>query len=203
MNYVALVIALLTSAGCSFLGPREDPKASFDFGSLGAEVPQPRSSDSSAASGVVIADITAPAWLDSPSMYYRLAYRNAAQPIPYARSQWVMSPAALLTQRLRSTLAAPIAGDVHRAAAGTPELLTLRSELVEFEQIFDQPDHSRGVLRLRATLSGDGAWAQRTFAIEKPAPKADAAGGVTALIQCAEELTAQLDAWISANRRQR
>ncbi|WP_116812184.1 ABC-type transport auxiliary lipoprotein family protein [Steroidobacter cummioxidans] len=202
MNYVALAIALLTSAGCSFLGSKEDPKASFDFGSLGAEVSQPHSSDSPAAR-VVIADIKAPAWIDSPSMYYRLAYRNAAQPIPYARSQWVMSPADLLTQRLRSTVEASIAGDVHRAAAGTPEFLTLRSELVDFEQVFDEPDRSRGVLRLRATLSGDGVWAQRTFTIEKPAPKADAAGGVTALIQCADELAAQLDAWVSANRRQR
>lgn len=198
MNYVALAIALLTSAGCSFLGSKEDPKASFDLGSLGAEVAQPRSSDSTAVS-VVIADIKAPAWIDSPIMYYRLAYRNAAQPIPYARSQWVMSPADLLTQRLRSTLATSSAGDLHRAAAGTPEFLTLRSELVDFEQVFDQPDHSLGVLRLRATLSGDGVWAQRTFAIEKPAPKADAAGGVSALIQCADELAAQLDAWVAAN----
>lgn len=198
MKYIALAIVLLTSAGCSFLGSKDDPKASFDLGSLGAEAPQPPPSDSSAVS-VVVADVTAPAWIDSHSMYYRLAYRNTAEPIPYARSQWVMSPAALLTHRLRSALATSAGGEAHQATAGTPEFLRLNSELMAFEQIFDQPDHSRGVLRLRATLSGNGMWAQRTFAIEKPAPTADAAGGVTALIQCADELATQLDAWVSAH----
>ena len=55
-----------------------------------------------------------------------------------------------------------------------PAIYALRSELFEFEQVFDQPGRSRGVLRLRATLEGNGVWAQRTFAIEKPAPTADA-----------------------------
>jgi hypothetical protein len=39
-------------------------------------------------------------------MFYRLAYQNPENPLPYAQSQWGMSPTALLTQRLRSSLAA-------------------------------------------------------------------------------------------------
>jgi ABC-type uncharacterized transport system auxiliary subunit len=75
----------------------------------------------------------------------------------------------------------------------------LHSELFEFEQVFDQPGRSRGVLRLRATLEGKGIWAQRTFVIEKPAPTADAAGGVTALSQCADELVALIGEWAVAS----
>jgi hypothetical protein len=67
--------------------------------------------------------------------------------------------------------------EVRRVSADDPAVYALRSELFEFEQVFDRPDRSRGVLRLRATLDGKGIWAQRTFAIEKPAPTADAAGG--------------------------
>ena len=63
-----------------------------------------------------------------------------------------------------------------------------------------KPGRSHGVLRLHATLEGKGTWAQRTFVIEKPAPTADAAGGVTALSQCADELVAQINEWALGNR---
>jgi ABC-type uncharacterized transport system auxiliary subunit len=118
--------------------------------------------------------------MDHSPMYYRLAYQNAANPMPYAQSQWVMSPAALLTERLRSRFASSTPSEVRMVSAGDPASYALRAELFEFEQVFDRPDRSRGVLRLRATLEGKGVWAQRTFAIEKPAPTADAAGGVSA-----------------------
>jgi cholesterol transport system auxiliary component len=128
-----------------------------------------------------------------------LTYRNAANPMPYANSQWVMSPAALLTQRLRWTLGAGNEGD-SRSAGSTREAYLLRGELVEFEQIFDRPDQSRGVLRLRATLEGqrDGRRIQRTFEIEKPAPTPDAAGGVKALSLCASELSDSVTDWVAA-----
>ncbi len=119
--------------------------------------------------------------------------------MPYAQSQWVMSPAALLTQRLRSSLSASSFGEIHRVSSDDPAIYALRSELFEFEQVFDQPGRSRGVLRLRATLEGNGVWAQRTFAIEKPAPTADAAGGVTALSQCADELAVLINQWALAS----
>jgi cholesterol transport system auxiliary component len=132
-------------------------------------------------------------------MYYRLAYQNAAHPMPYAQSEWIMSPAALLTQRLRSSLSASSFGEMRRVASDEPAVYTLRSELFEFEQVFDQPGRSRGVLRLRATLEGRGIWAQRTFVIEKPASTADAAGGVAALSQCADELAVLINQWVLAS----
>jgi cholesterol transport system auxiliary component len=145
-----------------------------------------------------VTNIVAPGWMDNSSMYYRLTYRNAANPLPYANSQWVMSPAALLTQRLRWTLGASNEG-VSGSGLSSRESYVLRSELIEFEQIFDRPNQSHGVLRLRATLEQqrDGRRTQRTFTIEKPAPTPDAIGGVKALSLCADELSDSVTQWMT------
>jgi len=191
-------MVLLACSACSLMGSKDPPKADFDFGPLPA-VGAVRPSSYSEVS-IEVYEVSAPAWIDNSSMYYRLAYQNAANPMPYAQSEWVMSPAALLTQRLRSSLSASSSGEMRRVATEEPASYSLRSELFEFEQVFDQPGRSRGVLRLHATLEGKGIWAQRTFVIEKPAPTADAAGGVAALSQCADELVGQINDWAVAKR---
>jgi len=199
MRPLAAVMVLLACSGCSSLmGSKDVTKADFDFG----PVPAASSAHHTNYSGVsiMVYEVTAPAWIDNSSMYYRLAYQNAANPMPYAQSEWVMSPAALLTQRLRSALSASGSGEIVQVSADQLAVYTLRSELFEFEQVFDQPGRSRGVLRLRATLEGKGGWAQRTFVIEKPAPTPDAAGGVAALSQCADELAALIDEWAAGKR---
>jgi cholesterol transport system auxiliary component len=198
MRLLAAAIVLFASSGCSLMGSKDPPKANFDFG------PPPAASGARYASNysgvsIVVYEVAAPAWMDSSSMYYRLAYQNAASPMPYAQSEWVMSPAALLTQRLRSSLGDSSLGELRSVASDDPAVYALRSELFEFEQVFDQPGRSRGVLRLRATLEGQGMWARRTFVIEKPAPTGDATGGVTALSQCADELAVLINQWVVAN----
>ena len=196
MRQLALVLVLCVFSGCSLMASKAPPKTEFDFG------PEPNApSDSPALSEaqLVIFDVSAPAWMDGTAMYYRLAYQNAAVPLPYAESEWVMSPAALLTERLRSRAAVHADGGARLVSVHTAEVYTLHSELLEFEQIFDAPDRSHGVLRLRATLEGEGVWAQRTFAIERPAPTPNAAGGVTALTECSNELARLLEGWVSAN----
>jgi len=62
--------------------------------------------------------------------------------------------------------------------------------------VFDEPGRSHGVIRLRATLEGEGTWTQRTFVISKPAPSADAAGGVSALTECSDELASAIVEWL-------
>jgi cholesterol transport system auxiliary component len=196
MRQLALVLVLCVFSGCSLMASKAPPKTEFDFG------PEPNApSDSPALSEaqLVVFDVSAPAWMDGTAMYYRLAYRNAAVPQAYAKSEWVMSPPALLTERLRSSAALHADGEVRPVSVHTPAVYTLHSELLEFEQIFDAPDRSHGVLRLRATLEGEGVWAQRTFAIERLAPTPNAAGGVTALTECSNELARLLEGWVSAN----
>jgi cholesterol transport system auxiliary component len=178
------------------MGSKEPSKSAFDLGPQEAWAVSPVGESDM---NIAVSEVSAPAWLDVSSMYYRLAYENTAKPMPYAQSEWVMSPAALLTQRIRSALTSSTATEV-KVGNAPPTVYSLRSELIEFEQIFDQPHQSRGVLRLRATLEGGGVWAQRTFAIEKAAPSADAVGGVRALGQCSDELAASIAAWVQASR---
>jgi cholesterol transport system auxiliary component len=196
MSKLLLSCMTLLLAGCHLLGSHDTPKTAFDFGVPPARGPQAGLRAFSA--NIVVINIVASGWMDNSSMYYRLMYRNTASPLPYAKSQWVMSPAALLTQRLRWTLGANNEGD-SRSGGATKEAYLLRGELVEFEQIFDGRDQSRGVLRLRATLEGqrDSRRTQRTFEIEKPAPTPDAAGGVKALSLCAAELSDSVAEWVA------
>src|SRR5262249_21390489 len=135
MRRLAFVIVLFACSGCSLMASKEFAKTDFDFGPLATA----RASNASMSpeATIVVYDITAPAWMDQSSMYYRLAYRNPTNPMPYAQSQWVMSPALLLTQRLRASLAPSSAGEVRRVSAEAPALYALRGELMEFEQIFD------------------------------------------------------------------
>lgn len=199
MKQLAPLILLLGLTGCGLMPHREPPKTEFDLGPPSANTQ--RLVNSSAAD-VRVYDITAPPWIDHSSMYYRLAYRNAANPLPYAHSEWVMSPAALLTQRLRSSLSDSSDGAIrHVGTQHTAVVYSLHSELAEFEQVFDQPTRSHGVIRLRVTLEGEDTWAQRTFVVEKPAPTADASGGVSALTDCSDELAASVAEWLHAAGR--
>jgi len=148
---------------------------------------------------LMVYDIGAPTWMDGTAMYYRLAYRNAAVPLPYADSEWVMSPPALLTARLRSSIAVQPDAEARPVGVHASAVYTLHSDLLEFEQIFDTPGRSHGVLRLRVTLEGEGMWTQRTFTVDRPAPTPTAAGGVTALTECSNELVRLLGEWVAAS----
>jgi cholesterol transport system auxiliary component len=195
MSRLLWVVAFLALSGCHLLGSQDSAKTAFDFG-------VPPSSEAGAGRAlpatVIVTSVVAPGWMDNSTMYYRLTYRNAANPLPYANSQWVMSPAALLTQRLRWSVSANDEGG-GEGGLSNAEHYVLRGELIEFEQIFDRPNESRGVLRLRATLEQqrNGGRVQRTFTIEKPAPTPDAAGGVWALSLCAGELSDSVADWIA------
>jgi len=196
MKRLLLGMGAVLLAGCHFLVSHGTAKAAFDFG-VPPTHEQPAGLKGSSFN-IVVPNIVAPGWIDNSSMYYRLTYGNVTSPVPYANSEWVMSPVALLTQRLRWMLGASNepAGE---SGLSNRERYVLRGELIEFEQLFDRPNQSHGVLRLRATLEQQrtGNSAQRTFTIEKPAPTPDAAGGVKALSQCADELSDAVMAWVA------
>jgi cholesterol transport system auxiliary component len=82
-----------------------------------------------------------------------------------------------------------------------PPLLNLRLELEEFSQVFDNPNTSHALLRLRATLTqrspgSETLLAQRSFVLQRPAPSPDAAGGVRALTAAADAVVLELEAWL-------
>jgi hypothetical protein len=93
------------------------------------------------------------------------------------------------------------------APASRPEPLHhLRLELEEFSQLFDAPDTSNGVLRLRATLSqrgasGEALLAQRSFIARQSASTADASGGVRALTAATDQVVKDIEAWLAQVER--
>src|SRR5229473_5756834 len=116
----------LACAGCSIAPAPAPAIAKYDFGPAPAGHPAqgPRQA-------LLVHDVGAPAWLDSPLIHYRLAYRDAARPQVYADSRWVMSPAALLTNRLRGQLAASGSGGIVHPGDGARAGYALRVELDE------------------------------------------------------------------------
>jgi cholesterol transport system auxiliary component len=130
---------------------------------------------------------------------YRLAYADAQQLRPYAQARWSMTPAQLVRQRLREHLGQRRA--VMNPGEGTVAAGTLRIELEEFSQLFETADKSVGLLRLRATVvqataQGDRLVAQRSVVVQRPAPSADASGGVRALTAAADAAIEELDQWL-------
>jgi cholesterol transport system auxiliary component len=196
MLRAALLLSLTLSAGCA-IGPQtREGMVSYDFGlpRLGKEA-NPRLQQD-----LIVAAVTAPAWMDNSGIYYRLAYQDAARPQAYALSRWVMSPAALLGQRLRANIARASTAGVFVPAHGVRAGHTLRLELEAFSQVFDAVDKSHAVLRLRATLIGPrDIVAQQDFNIEHAAATPDAEGGVRALIAASDAAGERLVEWLAAN----
>lgn len=146
-----------------------------------------------------VSEVTAPAWLDSTSMYYRLGYRQNAQVSAYSRSDWVAPPPQLLGAVLQQTLSGM---PQWKAVLGTDAVahadLTLRTDLNDFEQTFSSKDQSVGVLDATATLADGQVIAQKRFHLEVPAPSADAEGGVRALNKASNEFASRLKQWLAS-----
>ena len=187
---IAALTLVLAGAGCS-LAPAPGPAiANYDFGPLPEGRPAPI-----LRQALLVHDVSAPGWLASPLIYYRLTYQDATRPQAYADSRWVTSPAELFTNRLRARLAAS-AGGIIRPGDDARAKYALRVDLEEFTQVFDAPGKSRALVRLRASIMGNRSLiAQRGFSVEHPAKTPDAEGGVRALIGAADEAVDQLIGW--------
>lgn len=197
-----LIFALGLVAGCSVVD-KPTRAALYDFG------PQalPTQPAAPALAPLAIADIaTSGGALDNQAVLYRLGYLDAQQLRPYSQARWSMPPAQLLRQRLRERLGQQRV--VFNAREGVAlnrsqnaNLLMLRLELEEFSQLFSAPDASVGLVRLHATLveitpAGERLVAQRNLSVQRPATRADAAGGVRALTAATDAAIDELDQWL-------
>ena len=193
--------AALALAGCKALPDKPVGQTMYDFGPAAVA---PTAATSRGA--LVLPEVEVTGILETTALLYRLRYEDPHQLRPYAYARWSAPPGQLLRQRLRDVLGQDRAVlDAAAAAAlsrrgGTPPPV-LRVELEEFSQLFDSATASKGVLRLRCTLlentgGGERLVAQRSFNVERPAPSADAPGGVRALTAATDAAAQEIASWL-------
>ena len=155
------------------------------------------------ANARTLAEVYAPARLDSPAIVYRLAYDDANQVRAYAQSQWVTAPASLLSQRLRERLTVALSAGISRADETTASDYLLRVELEEFSQVFDTPQTSHALLRACATLIDlrrHELVAQHVFEVQRPAPSPNASGAAHGLRDAGDQFITELLHWMNQAR---
>jgi cholesterol transport system auxiliary component len=200
------LLVLLPLAGCNSLrGALPEKPARQTMYDFGLENPPP-SGTAPARAALVLPDVEVSGILETPALLYRLGYDDANEVRPYAYARWTAPPGQLLRQRLRDVIGrdrpvldASAAAALARRGATPPPVL--RVELEEFSQLFESPTASQGVLRLRCTLlentsGGERLVAQRSFQVQRPAPSADAAGGVRALAAASDAAANDIAAWL-------
>ena len=199
-------ISAILLAGCSALPDKPARSLMYDFGP-GALTAAPATRQAPLPP-LAIDDISTPGGaLDNMAVLYRLGYADGQQLRPYSLARWSMPPAALVRQRLRDRLsqrrAVFNAGDsaaLNRSQNAVLPLL-LKMDLEEFSQLFTAAETSIGLVRLRVTLlevtpSGERLVGQRTVVVQRPAPSADAPGGVRALTDATDAAIEEIDQWL-------
>ena len=201
--------AVLVLTGCSALPAAPTRPVLYDFGPGPlATVPTDRRAP---LAPLALADMDAPGLPEGGNaVLYRLAYADAQQLRPYQLARWSQPPTALVLQRLRERLGEQRAIvqplDRPLAPGSDKPPVVLRLDLEEFSQVFASPERSSGLLRLRATLAepvpgGERLLGQRVFVVQRPAPSADAAGGVRALAEAADQAAEELAQWLQGMGR--
>lgn len=193
MKRSVLVLCCLL-AGCVIGASGQRSIATYD---LGLPIPA-KNTPVKISTPLLVPNVSAPSWLDTPAMLYRLAYTEAPRYQAYAESRWVAPPPELLTLRLRTRIGAASSSGILTDPGSGNANFALRVELEEFSQIFDAPNSSRALIRLRATLlDRDGLLAQRAFDVwHDAAPGAE--GGAKALAEASDQALEQLLAWVAA-----
>lgn len=180
MRTIAIVILVVLLAGCGGL-PKAGPQAAlYDFGISPADAPV-------TSLPVRLASVAPAPGLESSDMRYRLAYQNPARVLAYTESRWAAPPDRLFAQRLG-----------HQLSVSGSAQCTLHVALETFDQVFETPDSSLGIVRLSATLSrakSRDSTVQTSIATEQANSSADARGGVAALTAATDAAIKQLLAW--------
>ncbi len=196
LGWAGFCFSILLLGGCAALPERPVRPAVFDFGpGLAA---QPAAAPAQTLPPLLLADIEAPAAVDGTAVLFRLAYADVQQLRPYAQARWSMPPAQLVRQPLREQLSQQRV--VLNPGEG-PSAYILRLELEEFTQVFETPERSVGLVRLRATLLENAGGrerlvAQRRFSAQRLAPSPDAPGGVRALTAATDAAVEEIAQWL-------
>jgi cholesterol transport system auxiliary component len=151
------------------------------------------------AVSIAVSAVTAPSWLASTQLAYRLAYAPPSTPLAYTRSRWAAPPADLLTARLRALLTTANSGFTLSRGAG-PGAYRLDVALEQLEQVYSARQTSDCRVTLRATVTAvrDGrVLVQRSFHAERAAVSADAAGAARGLVEGSDQCLTELLQWLA------
>jgi cholesterol transport system auxiliary component len=188
MKFMTVALLGLMLAGCIVPEPAVRP-ATYDLGNFSANASLPELK----RPVLVVGEVQAPHQLDSTYIFYRLEFSNPQERKPYSQSRWAMPPAQLVQLRMKNRLSQVFSIVSASDAINAP---LLRVELETFDQEFVSKSTSQGVIRLRASLIRNRQLlAQKSFASERPAPTADAPGGVAALTQATDAMLDELVVW--------
>jgi cholesterol transport system auxiliary component len=192
-RHILLFLLAAVLAACT---PTQQPSIPVRYSDFG---PEPGRNLPKIPVVLQVANITAPEWLESNTIPYRLLYQDPLTVNSYAITRWVAAPNSLLTIRLKHAVGggAGVVGATDSVRTGC----VLRVALEDFGQVFDAPQASRVTIRARASLvSNDGKnlLSQKTFSMDRPAATPDVNGAVTALAGGADSLVGDIMAWLVA-----
>jgi cholesterol transport system auxiliary component len=203
-------------AGCSALPDKPTRPSMYDFGpgALTAQAATSPASRPTQLPPLAIDEITTSGGaIDNLAVLYRLGYTDVQQLRPYAQARWSKPAAQLVQQRLREQLGQRRSvfrigeGAAMNRSQNTVLPLQLRLELLEFSQLFSAPEASVGLVRLSATLlertpAGEKLLGQRLVVVQRPAPSADAPGGVRALTAATDAAIEEIEQWLQQTQTQ-
>ncbi len=179
-----LAATLFVLSGCGNLVTPPEPTAFHDLGVGTDPVP-------TLASAPAAILVSAPPWLHSSAMQYRLDWDQPSRRRAYAKSRWAAEPGEMLSLALSRGLS---------AGEGIGSACRLKIDLDEFVQEFEAADRSRVDIVLRASWlppRGETPLANKRFTVTAATSSADAEGGVVAFRNATQDLTAQIRSWIA------
>ncbi len=180
---LAIGVMLIVSA-CNLFPDRPSSPALHDFGS--SEKFSGSQSGGLGESAWSTVSVEAPEWLQNENIRYRLLYADPTRVRFYAKDRWLASPPAMLAQRL--------------SLVGGGRGSRLKIRLLEFEQVFDEPQKARVKLVFSASAqrpATEEVVGNKVFSLSLPSPTEDAAGAITASAKLIDEAVNSLQTWIT------
>jgi cholesterol transport system auxiliary component len=195
-RHTMFIVALITVTGllaaCTPTRREAQVIRYFDFG------PEPARTPPKIPAVLQVPGVSAPEWLESTSIPYRLAYRDPQAAYAYVTGRWVAPPNSLLTGRLKNMLGggAGVVSPADAIRAGC----VVRVALEDFSQTYDTAQSSHVTIRARASLvanDGKALIAQQEFGGDRPTATADMSGAVAALGAGGDAVTGDIVAWLA------